>query len=97
LQLDDVLSGLPEETEQYECLIMDEAAGLVVTQDYDSLFSELVVFTPENRKSVCLEPYTCVTNAINLTKQDAETGLRVLPPGSEMKTWIEIRAGKVIV
>ncbi|MFH1300902.1 MAG: aldose 1-epimerase [Planctomycetota bacterium] len=97
LKLDHVLSGLPEGTEQYECLIMDEQAGLVVSQDYDSLFSELVVFTPPHRNCVCLEPYTCVTNAINLTRQDAETGLRVLPPGSEIKTWIEIRAGKVTV
>ena len=97
LKPDHVLSGLPEGTEQYECLIMDEQAGLVVSQDYDSLFSELVVFTPPHRNCVCLEPYTCVTNAINLTRQDAETGLRVLPPGSEIKTWIEIRAGKVTV
>ncbi|WP_339728477.1 aldose 1-epimerase [uncultured Gimesia sp.] len=97
LKLDHVLSGMPEGTDQYESLIMDEQAGLVVSQDYDSLFSELVVFTPANRDCVCLEPYTCVTNAINLTRQEAETGLRVLPPGSEIKTWIEIRAGKVIV
>jgi len=97
LDVDDILSGLPEGIAQYECLIMDQQAGLVVTQDYDSLFSELVVFTPKNRSCVCLEPYTCVTNAINLTRADAETGLRVMPPGSEMKTWIEIRAGKVIV
>ncbi|QDU11978.1 aldose 1-epimerase [Gimesia aquarii] len=97
LKADHVLSGLPEETDQYECLVMDEQGGLVISQDYDSLFSELVVFTPPNRNCVCLEPYTCVTNAINLTRKDVETGLRVLPPGSEIKTWIEIRAGKVIV
>lgn len=97
LTADHVLSGLPEEIEQYECLVMDEQGGLVVSQDYDSLFSELVVFTPPNRNCVCLEPYTCVTNAINMTRKDVETGLRVLPPESEIKTWIEIRAGKVIV
>lgn len=97
LKADDVLSGLPEDIDQYECLIMDEQSGLVVTQDYDAMFSELVVFTPPERNCVCLEPYTCVTNAINLTMQGEETGLRVLPPGSEIKTWIEIRAGKVIV
>ena len=76
---------------------MDEQAGLVLTQDYDSLFTELVVFTPPERNCICLEPYTCVTNALNLTEKALETGLRVLPPGSEIKTWIEIRAGKVIV
>ncbi|HAH44807.1 aldose 1-epimerase [Gimesia sp.] len=97
LQADDILTGMPEETDQYECLIMDEKAGLVVTQDYDAIFSELVVFTPPDRDCVCLEPYTCVTNAINLLSADVETGLRVLPPESEIKTWIEIRAGKVLV
>ncbi|MFG0239714.1 MAG: aldose 1-epimerase [Gimesia chilikensis] len=97
LKADDILSGLPEDIDQYECLIMDEQAGLVLTQDYDSLFTELVVFTPPERNCICLEPYTCVTNALNLTEKALETGLRVLPPGSEIKTWIEIRAGKVIV
>ncbi|WP_417382384.1 aldose 1-epimerase [Gimesia sp.] len=97
LQADDILTGMPEDIEQYECLIMDEQAGLVVTQDYDAIFTELVVFTPPDRDCVCLEPYTCVTNAINLLNADVETGLRVLPPESEIKTWIEIRAGKVIV
>ncbi|MEQ8634114.1 aldose 1-epimerase [Gimesia maris] len=97
LQADDILTGMPEDIDQYECLIMDEQAGLVVTQDYDAIFTELVVFTPPERDCVCLEPYTCVTNAINLLNADVETGLRVLPPESEIKTWIEIRAGKVIV
>ena len=97
LKLDHVLSGMPEGSEQFETLIIDEKAGRVVSQDYDSIFTELVVFTPANRDCVCLEPYTCVTDAMNLKDMDVETGLRVLPPGSEIKTWIEIRAGKVIV
>jgi aldose 1-epimerase len=45
---------------------------------------------------MCLEPYTCVTDAINLAPRGIETGWRVLEPGSEFRTWIEIKAGQVI-
>ncbi len=50
----------------------------------DRAFRELVVFTPPHRQAVCLEPYTCVTDAINLQQQGVDAGWRVLGPG---QTW----------
>jgi aldose 1-epimerase len=44
-------------------------------------FRELVAFTPPHRHAVCLEPYTCATDAINLQAQGIDAGLRVLQPG----------------
>jgi aldose 1-epimerase len=44
-------------------------------------FRELVVFTPPHRQAICFEPYTCITDAINLQQQGVEGGLLVLAPG----------------
>ena len=46
----------------------------------------LVVFTPPHRQAVCLEPYTCVTNAINLAPR-LEGGWLSLAPGHTWSQW----------
>lgn len=96
LKFDDVLTGLEHNDGRVECSIIDEKAGLQVVQRFDAIFRELVVYTPPGRNSICLEPYTCVTDAINLQARGVDTGLRVLGPGREIHTWIEIEAGPVL-
>ncbi|MSR56751.1 MAG: aldose 1-epimerase [Planctomycetaceae bacterium] len=93
--LDDVLTGLAIKNERVSCVVMDPGAGLQIAQVTDAVFRELVAFTPPHGRSVCLEPYTCVTDAINLVSQGHETGLQVLMPGCEFHTWFEIHAGLV--
>ena len=95
LKLDDVLSGLPD-SPTIETKILDEAAGIQVTQKFDSNFRELVVFTPPWTKAVCMEPYTCVTDAINLQQMGVDAGWRVLEPGQEFKTTIEISSSLIV-
>lgn len=90
LALDDVYTGLEADDGRIECRIVDEASGLEIAQTSDALFRELVAYTPPDRNSVCLEPYTCVTDAINLSASDVDAGLQVLEPGDEIRTWIEI-------
>ncbi len=97
LKLDHVLTGLePEDDGTIRCSVVDSEAGLQVTQRCGSEFREIVVYTPPGRTSVCLEPYTCVTDAVNLQSCVADTGWRVLEPGGEQRLWIEIRAGLVL-
>jgi aldose 1-epimerase len=43
-----------------------------------------------------MEPYTCVTDAINLQQRGIDAGWRVLQPGDEFLTWIEITARPVV-
>lgn len=97
LQLDDVYTGIDVGGVQFDCVILDERAGLQVTQTCPPIFREIVAFTPPQRPAVCLEPYTCVTNAINLESRGLETGLRVLAPGTEFHTWIDLTVGKIWV
>jgi aldose 1-epimerase len=95
LKLDDVLTGLGDGP-TVECRILDEQAGLQMTQRFPALFRELVVYTPPNRDAICLEPYTCVTDAVNLEPRGVDAGWRVLGAGDEFRTWFEITAGEVI-
>jgi aldose 1-epimerase len=44
-------------------------------------FRELVLYTPGHRQAVCLEPYTCPTDAVNLQQRGLDPGWRVLQPG----------------
>jgi aldose 1-epimerase len=94
-QLDDVFSDVPDGI--VECSIIDEKAGLQITQRSSELFKELVIYTPPGRDSICFEPYTCVTDAINLEQHGIDTGWDVLPAGEAWSTWIEILAGAVLV
>lgn len=75
---------------------MDEACGYQLIQQAGPAFRELVVYTPPNRNAVCLEPYTCATDAVNLQPRGIDAGWRVLEPRAEFRTWIEITASEVI-
>ncbi|HUG20318.1 MAG TPA: aldose 1-epimerase [Planctomycetaceae bacterium] len=74
-------------------LIIDERAGLQLEQRFSSEFEHLVVFTPPNRNAICLEPYTCMTDAIN---HPGEYGLRILPPGQKTKLFVVCEVSPVI-
>jgi aldose 1-epimerase len=54
-------------------------------------FREVVVFTPPHRNAVCVEPYTCVTNAANLQPSGVDAGWRELVPGQEWTGVVEFR------
>ncbi len=96
LKLDDVLTDLVSESGVIETVILDEAAGLQVIQRCDACFREMVVFTPPGRSCVCIEPYTCVTDAIHLQARGIDAGWRVLPPGEQFRLWFEISAGTLL-
>ena len=93
-RLDDVFGGVPQDI--VECCIMDEPAGLQVVQRNPGSFRELVLYTPPDRDAVCFEPYTCITDAINLQQQGVDAGWQTLGPGESFSTWIDIAAGPVL-
>jgi aldose 1-epimerase len=97
LKLDDVFTALTASGHHVESVVMDPAAGLEVRQSFDPVFRELVVYTPPHGRSVCLEPYTCTTDAIHLSQQGIDGGWRVLAPGAEFRTWFTIVAGPIYV
>lgn len=97
LKLDNVLTDLQFRGDCFDCVLMDEAAGLEVVQQFGSEFRELVAFTPPWTTAVCLEPYTCTTDAVNLQARGIDAGWRVLQPGETWRNWIQISARDIVV
>jgi aldose 1-epimerase len=84
LLLDDVLSFDEAGTGaglRLRSRVWSEEAGVEVRLSASPAFRELVVFTPPHRRAICLEPYTCITDAIRLQAAGVDAGLRTLPPG----------------
>lgn len=89
-QFDDVFTAIPSDV--IECSIIDRKAGLKVSQSHPGHYPELVIYTPPNREAICFEPYTCVTDAINLQTEGIAAGWQVLGPSESFQSWIEIAA-----
>lgn len=60
---------------------LDPAAGLEVVVVADAAYREAVLFAPRTRPVVCIEPYTCATDAFNLQARGVDAGLLTLAPG----------------
>ena len=101
LQRDDLLRALePAIAGEHAGLVLrgrvqQPAAGVEVRVLSSAAFRELVVFTPPHRQAVCLEPYTCPTDAMNLRRQGIDTGLIVLEPGGRWSGVVELAVGEI--
>lgn len=96
LKLDHVLTDVGSPGRPWSCQLYCAEDGLQLTQVASGGFQHLVVFTPPNRAAVCLEPYTCVTNAINMVGTTEPHGLQVLAPGHSIGLRVLIQAGLVV-
>ena len=70
--------------------LADPQSGRRVVQTFDAAFKQCVVYTPPHREAFCMEPYTCVPNAIQLQADGVDTGLQILQPGESFATTIRI-------
>ncbi|MCL6431348.1 MAG: aldose 1-epimerase [Anaerolineae bacterium] len=91
---DEVYTGLLLSEGVSRCALSDTGARLATIVEADRSFRNWVVYTPP-RPAVCLEPWTTIPNALNLTQQGIDTGLDVLHPG-ESRTWtVRIRVKRI--
>jgi aldose 1-epimerase len=92
LTLDDVYTDLPDPPPEADGLVergrVEYPGAGVLRVRTSPAFRELVLFTPPHRKAVCLEPYTCPTDAIHLQERE-DVGWRVLPPGGRWDGVVE--------
>jgi len=83
---DDVFTGLVRRLDGWtEAGIRYPQAGLELAVQASSAFREWVLYAPQTRPVVCLEPYTCTTNAVNLQPQGIDAGLLMLEPGASWR------------
>lgn len=76
---DDVYAGLNRGGPS-EVVLTDPGTGVQIAVISDAVFRELVIYAPLTRDIVCLEPYTCVTDAFNLEARGIDAGMIVLEP-----------------
>jgi len=99
-QLDDVLTGLPDRAPDPDGLVeIGELMGLpgdisaILRVRCDKAFRHVVVFTPGNRESFCIEPYTCLTDAANLEHRGVPSGWMELGSGGSWTSIMEWTIG----
>ena len=90
MRFDDVFTGVILSDGVSRCIINDPEAGIRMVLESDAQFRELVVYTPPNRPSICFEPYTCPTDAINLAAKGIDAGVIILKPGEAFSGTIRI-------
>lgn len=96
LQLDDVMTNLSAFTKDRQDrlgmigVVRHPSGERMLTLWASDDFRELVLFTPPHREAICLEPYTCTSDAINLQERGIDAGLRVLQAGEHWRGNIEI-------
>ena len=72
------------------CAIENRDTGHGMVMESDAQFRELVVYTPPGRDTICFEPYTCPTDAINLEARDIPAGVIVLAPDEAFSATVHI-------
>jgi len=90
-QLDDVYTDFSSPTQVYRQGRIEYPGVGAVEVWVSPGFREMVAFTPPHRRAVCLEPYTCTTDAINLQMRGIDAGWRVLAPGEAVTESVTYR------
>lgn len=84
-EYDDVFTALERDARgATESSLRDPQSGLELFVEASPEFREWVLYAPRDRPVVALEPYTCTTDAANLSARGVDSGLIALGPG---ETW----------
>jgi aldose 1-epimerase len=89
--LDDVYTDVQSRDGASACTYADGNGVATLTVAAGPTFREWVVYAPPSRPTICFEPYTCPTDALNLSERGLDVGIIVLQPGETWSDWIELR------
>ena len=91
LELDDALCDLQRDRRGVAVSrLVDDEAGVGIDVSQSERMRELVVYTPPEGHALCIEPYTCTTDAVHLERMGFDAGLGALEPGGRAEAWFEI-------
>ena len=91
--LDDVWTQLDFDNDVHTCSVVDPHSGLEIEVEASpaSSFREYVVYAPLDADIICLEPYSCTTDAPNLQNSGIDAGLVVLAPQKQWQCKIALK------
>jgi aldose 1-epimerase len=93
LSLDDIFTAVePDANGLVRCVLKDNVNRLLTIVQFDANeFPEVVAYTvPAPRRAICIEPYTCPTDAFNLQNSGIQANVIQLAPQSEARFSISI-------
>jgi aldose 1-epimerase len=91
-KFDDVYTEIEHLDEWDKHTLADIRNGVGVVLNHSEEFLYSVVYIPPHRKAICIEPYTCVTNAVNLSDTLGPNGP---PAGLWHLAPAEVRTAKI--
>lgn len=72
--------------------LIDPVSRRRVRQTFDSSMKCCVIYTPDHREAICLEPYTCTPDPIAMGKKGVDSGLITLEQGEAYNTRLVLEA-----
>jgi len=81
LEYDDVFTDLVAQGGIVTSRYVDPAGAIALRVEQDAGCGTIVLFTPPHRRSVCIEPYTCLPGGATF---DPARGWRILDAGAEL-------------
>jgi len=93
LDLDHVFGDLAFREGACTVTVRDERAGRSLWMRFSDLFRHCVVFTPPQRRAICVEPYSCLPDPFGLEARGVDSGLKVLGPGESFQGWVALGIG----
>jgi len=89
---DDVFTDVARQPDgSMEAAVRYPADGVEIVVEASAAFREWVLYAPADEDVVCVEPYTCATNAINLQARGVDAGLATLAPGETWEATMRLR------
>lgn len=94
--VDDVFTDIEFDNGTTACSVYDPHANVELTVTFGRKFHDVVVYAPLERETICFEPYTCPTNAINLEAAGVPANVIALEPGASWsaRIWFTAREGR---
>ncbi|MBI4981741.1 MAG: EamA family transporter [Candidatus Omnitrophica bacterium] len=87
---DDVLTGLSLEKKQIVSTLFHKPSETSIVLTQGTAFQHLVLYVPQDKDAVCLEPQTSATNVFNLQSNQEATPI-ILGPGKVFNATFEIK------
>ena len=95
-KFDDVFTGLvASESDRFVARIEDPLSQVAIQVEFGAPFRECVVYTPDHREAVCIEPYTCAPDPFRLQMAGVDAGLQLLAPGERLLADIEMQVRRL--
>lgn len=90
LALDDVYTDVRHTGGSSVCALSDAEGRVTLRVAAGPTFREWVVYAPPVRPTICFEPYTCPTDALNLAARGLDAGVISLDSGATWTDWISL-------